>query len=124
MPTSVAIAVITSSVDRLVSRKVKAFIAMTTTIQGPGADNGQQSMLAIPLAKANQGRYEALSNSTRLTTLLPEFGAEIAALHRLRDNQVLVTAMRQIGVTGPLQNIRVELRRPNLHGQVSLDGLP
>jgi len=122
--TSYAGATITASVDHLVSRKAKVFVAMTTTIQGPGGDNGQQSMLAIPLAKGTNGRYEALANSTRLMTLLPEFGADIASLHALRHNQVLVTAMRQIGVTGPLQNVRIELRRPNLRGQVSLDGLP
>jgi len=122
--TSYAGATITSAVQRLISRRVKVYVAMTTILQGAGADTGQESMLAIPLAEANHGRYEALANPTRLTTLLPEFGADIASLHRLLDNQILVTAIRQIGVTGPLQNFHVELRRANLRGHVSLDGLP
>lgn len=119
--TSFQNAQIASALQFLETRKTRVYVAMTTINQG---SQGQQPMLAIPLVKATHGRYEALANTGRLATLLPEFGAEIAALHRDRYNQVLVTALRQQGAKGQLQNPRIELTRPNVTGQVSLDGLP
>ena len=111
---------ISAALQFLTARKIKAYVAMLSTLQEATA--GQQPLIAIPLAQATGGRYEALATSTRLTTLLPEFGAEIAALYQQRYSQVLVTALRQ--GKGPLQNPRIELTRPSLTGQVSIDGLP
>ena len=108
----------------LEARKTRVYVTMTTTMAGAGTSQGEQPMVAIPLTKATHGRYEALANTSRLTTLLPEFGTEIAALHQLRYNQLLVTAQRQQGLKGQLQNPRIELTRPNVTGEVSLDGLP
>jgi hypothetical protein len=45
-------------------------------------------------------------------------------LHRKYNNQTLVTARRQQGLKGPLQNPRIELARPGITGEVSIDGLP
>ena len=115
---------INTALDFLSTRKTRVYVAMTTTGIDPTTDAGHQPTIAIPLVKATNGRYEALSNTSRLMTLLPEFGDEIAALHQRRNNQLLVTASRQEGLRGPLQNPRIELTRSNLKGQVSLDGLP
>jgi hypothetical protein len=115
---------ISTALGFLEARKTRVYVTMTTTMAGPGTNQGEQPMLAIPLTKATRGRYEALANTSRLTTLLPEFGTEIAALHQQRYNQLLVTAQRQQGLTGQLQNPRIELTRPNVTGEVSLDGLP
>ena len=79
-------------------------------------------MIAIPATKVTKGRFETLSNSSRLTTLLPEMGTEIAALHRRLVNQLLVTALRQPGRRGPLQNGQIGLTRKGLTGSVTLDG--
>jgi hypothetical protein len=112
---------IATAMGFLQTRKTRVYVTMTTTNQGT---QGQQPLLGIAVTKATRGRYEALANSSRLATLLPEYGAEIAALHKQRNNQILVTALRQPGLTGPLQNPRIELTRPNLTSDVSLDGLP
>jgi len=99
--------------------------ALETDLRGvTDLNTNRQALIAIPATKATNGRYEALAVSSRLATLLPEFGEEIAALHRKHYNQVLVTVSRQEGLKGPLQDPRVELTRPGLTGQVSLNGLP
>jgi hypothetical protein len=109
-------------------RKAKVHVAMLNTRRGASAraaiNDGRQTMIAIPATKVTNGRFEALSNSNRLTTLLPEMGAEIAALHRRQVNQLLVTALRPRGRRGPLQNGQIGLTRKGLTGSVSLDGLP
>jgi hypothetical protein len=119
---------ITRALRFLEQRKAKVHVAMLNVRRGASAraaiDDGRQTMIAIPATKVTNGRFETLANSNRLTTLLPEMGSEIAALHRRQVNQLLVTARRQSGRRGPLQNGQIGLTRKGLTGIVSLDGLP
>jgi hypothetical protein len=136
---------IQKALNFLQARKTKVYVAMVATRNRDAAlgdlsarrdaqstdlsglndlNTNRQAMIAIPIVKATGGRYEPLAVSSRLATLLPEFGETIAALHKKHYNQLLVTAQRQQSLTGPLQNPRIELARPGLTGQVSLDGLP
>ena len=111
----------------LKARKAKVYITTMSTSIGAGAariNDNRQALIGIPATELTRGRYEALASSSRLTTLLPEFGREIAALHRKHANQLLVTVQRAPDVTGPLQNPRIEVTRAGLTGQVSLDGFP
>lgn len=112
----------------LEARKAKVYIATTSSRQqGLGAaeiNTNRQALIGIPATELTRGRYEALAISSRLTTLLPEFGREIAALHRKHANQFLVTVRRAEQATGPLRNPRIEVTRSGLTGHVSLDGLP
>jgi hypothetical protein len=109
----------------LQARRSKVYVAMWSERQNVEGlsqlDTNRQSMLAIPIVKATQGKYEALAISNRLATLLPEWGEEIARMHIRHNNQVRVTVARK-GATGPLQDPRVEITRPGLKGVVSLDG--
>jgi len=119
---------ITRALQFLERRKALVHVVMLNVRRGasPGAalNDGRQTMIAIPATKVTKGRYETLSSSNRLTTLLPEMGTEIAALHRRLVNQLFVTARRQSGRRGPLQNGQIGLTRKGLTGIVSLDGLP
>jgi hypothetical protein len=119
---------ITRALAFLERRKAKVHVAMLnvrrTTSARAAIDEGRQTMIAIPATKVTQGRFETLANSSRLVTLLPEVGAEIAALHRKQVNQLLVTARRQPGRRGPLQHPQIGLTRKGMTGSVSLDGLP
>ena len=118
----------------LQQRKSKVYMAMVATRRGDGLaadinsltdiNTNRQAMIGIPVVKATGGRYEPLAITNRLATLLPEFGKDIGTLHTKLYNQVLVTVQRKAGLTGPLQNPQVELKRPGITGQVSLDGLP
>lgn len=112
----------------LKARKARVYVTMISGRQdaeGLAAINtARQALIAIPATEATRGKYEALANSSRLATLLPEFGQEIAALHQKHNNQLLVTVQRQQGITGQLQNPQIEVARPGLTGDVSIDGLP
>jgi hypothetical protein len=113
---------IDAALQFLEQRKSRVYVTMTMKSQGPRGTEGDQPMIAMPLAKGTHGRYEPVAETSRLTGLLPELGMEIAELHQQRYNQLLVTAARQ--TTGPLQDPRIELTRPNLTGEVSVDGFP
>ena len=119
---------ITKALGFLERRRAKVHVAMLNVRRSTSArtaiDEGRQTMIAIPATKVTKGRYETLANSSRLATLLPEMGTEIAAMHRKQVNQLLVTARRQPGRRGPLQNPQIGLTRKGMTGSVSLDGLP
>jgi hypothetical protein len=107
------------------ARVYTVMISIRQDVEGLAQINtNRQALIAIPATKATGGKYEALAISNRLATLLPEWGEEIATLHRKYNNQILVTARRQQGLKGQLQNPRIELARPGITGEVSVDGLP
>jgi hypothetical protein len=85
-------------------------------------NSGRQALIAIPLVKGTRGRYEALAQFSRLATLLPEFGKNIAEAHKRQLNQVKITVERPAGSTGQLKDLDVRLLRPGLNGAVSGDG--
>jgi len=119
---------ITKALAFLEQRKAFVHVAMLNINRGAtglaSLDEGRQTLIAIPATKVTRGRYEALANGSRLVTLLPEMGAQIAALHRRQVSQLLVTAYRRPGLKGALQNAQIGLTRKDLKGSVSLDGLP
>ena len=87
-------------------------------------NDNRQALIGIPVAQLTGGRYESISASTRLATLLPEWGQQIGALHLRHANQMVVRVHRPGDLTGPLRNPRIEVVRAGLTGLVSLDGLP
>jgi hypothetical protein len=119
---------ITKALSFLEQRKAFVHVAMLNINRGTtglaSLDEGRQTLIAIPATKVTRGRYESLANGSRLVTLLPEIGAQIAMLHRRQISQLLVTAYRRPGLKGQLQNAQIGLTRKDLKGSVSLDGLP
>jgi hypothetical protein len=111
----------------LLTRGARVSVAMTTT-QPTNADavdglkNGRQALISMPIVKASRGKYETLIQFNGLTTLLPEWGKEIAMSHARQSNQYSVVIERPGGATGPLNNVDMRLTRPGLVGAVSGDG--
>jgi hypothetical protein len=127
--TSYQVPEIEKALNFLATRRARLMVTMTSTRAGDvtavsDLNTNRQALIAIPATKATRGRYEAIAISSRLATLLPEYGREIAALHLSHINQFRVTVERANGATGPFQNLQVELSRQGLKGSVSADGLP
>jgi hypothetical protein len=117
---------VTKAANFLIARRARlnAIVVSTRTGQATSTaaiDTSVQSVIGIPLTKATNGRYESLALPNRLLTLLPEWGRDLATLHNRQANQVRVTVERAKG--GELQNPRIELARPGLNGQVTIDGV-
>jgi len=85
-------------------------------------NNGRQALIAIPLTKQTQGKYEALAQPSALQTILPEWGKMIAAIHTKQVNQYKLTIARPNGATGPLNNLDMRFTRQGLNGSISGDG--
>jgi hypothetical protein len=116
---------VTKAVNFLVGRRARLnmVVMSTRTGQATSAESinaSVQAIIGIPVVKATNGRYESLAVSSRLATLLPDWGKDLAALHQRQSNQVRVTVERK--PAGDLQNPRIELARTGLNGQVTIDG--
>lgn len=111
----------------LQSRGARVSIVMLSTKSGDAnasldLNDGRQAQIGMPIVKATRGKYEALAAFSRVATLLPEWGKELAAIHQKQLNQFKVVIERPGGANGPLNNLDIRLTRPGLNGSVSGDG--
>ena len=112
-------------VNNLVARRARLFVTVNSTKSGDARatadmNTNRQAIIAIPVTKALNGRYEAIAIFNRLQTLLPEYGKEIADYHKRLTSQYLVSVQRAGG--GPIEGVQIEIAREGLTGAVSLDG--
>jgi hypothetical protein len=113
----------------MTTTKNSASLSQRTSGSGGGSgddvqdlNNGRQALIAIPLAKQTQGKYEALAQPSALQTILPEWGKMIASIHTKQANQYKLTIERPNGATGPLNNLDMRFKRQGLNGSISGDG--
>ena len=111
----------------LQTRGARVSVAMTTTkpTDSDSVDNlknGRQALIAAPIVTASRGKFERMTAFSRLATLLPEWGKEIALSHTKQTTQFRAVIERPGGATGPLSNAGLRLTRPGLNGSVSFDG--
>lgn len=116
---------INQAIEFLTARRAKLYVAMLSTRTGQAAspetiNASLQAVIALPLVKSSEGRYEPLAASARLVTLLPEWAKELAELHARQIDQFRVTVER--ATDGPLQTPRAGMARLDLRGTVTLDG--
>jgi hypothetical protein len=116
---------VAKAMNFLVARRARLNVIIMSTRTGQATSSetlnaSVQGIISQPVVKATNGRYEALAASSRVATLLPEWGKDLAALHQRQANQVRVTVQRAQG--GNLNNPQIELARPGLNGQVTIDG--
>ena len=108
--------------ERLTSRAVTvhAILAGASTVS-TGQSAANASRIAIAATKQTGGRYESIAAATRLATLLPEIGAQIAQSHARQSAQYRVTFARPAGRTGQVGNIGLSARG-GVNVKLSLDG--
>jgi hypothetical protein len=89
-------------------------VHIIVTIGEPGAGTGDRAQAGIGLAltKLGQGRYESITATTRLATLLPELGTTIAQNVARQSHQYRVTYERPANPT----------ERPRIAASVRRDG--
>jgi len=114
--------------ERDIERIQKSIIGRPTTIHvtiltSPGRTASQgavQGELGIGVAKMTGGRFENIAAPSRLATLMPELGAQIAASHQKQSSQFRITVERP-NAAAPVGGISVSARGVKVTG-VSYDG--
>jgi Ca-activated chloride channel family protein len=108
--------------ERLQSRAitVHAVLAGASTVS-TGGTVANATQIALAATKQTGGRYESIAAATRLATLLPEIGAQVARSHARQSAQYRVTFERPAGKSGNIGQIGLAARS-GVTVNLTLDG--
>ena len=84
------------------------------------ASGTNQIEVGIRLTQGTGGRYEAINAETRLSTLLPEYGKQIARSHQRQSHQYRITC--QPATPGTPRQIMANTTRSGISAALTLDG--
>jgi hypothetical protein len=75
-------------------------VVLTNSASGSGGAN--QTNVGLTVTKFTGGRFENINSATRIATLLPEIGSQVARSHQRQRRQFRVTFERPNGARGPI----------------------
>jgi hypothetical protein len=117
-----------SVVERDVQRMLQRFVDRAATVHvimlSTGARSGlgaNQQAVGDAVAKNTGGRYDNIAAVTRIATLLPEIGAQVAKSHVRQSRQFRITFQRPNGVSGAPGQIGAATR-PGLTPMLTING--
>ena len=99
--------------QRFADRAATVHVVMLTT-GGRSANSvsgANQTAVGEIVAKDTGGRYDNIAASTRLATLLPEIGAQVAKSHARQSHQFRLTFQRPNGASGAMGRSRPSIPR-------------
>lgn len=80
--------------EYIVKRAIAIHIVLVTASGSTAGGGGEQTEVGLQVTKLSRGRYENINATTRLATLLPEIGAQIAQSHAKQGHQYRLTYER------------------------------
>ena len=116
-----------SFVERDIQRMLQRFVERSTvhvvmlSASGQAANGANQTAVGDAAAKNTGGRYENIAAVTRLGTLLPEIGAQIAKSHERQSHQFRLTFQRPNGASGAMGQIGAQIRA-GLNSSLTING--
>jgi len=87
---------------------------------GTHLKSSSQGLISASATRMTNGRYEEVLVPTRVATMLPEWGRDLAKMHVLQSKQFRVTVER--GSSGELKNPKIEVSRAGINATVTRDG--
>ena len=95
--------------QRFSDRAASVHVVMLST-SSRSASAANQSAVGEAVAKSTGGRYDNIAASTRVATLLPEIGVQVAKSHARQSRQFRITFQRPGNASGPLGQVGVATR--------------
>ncbi|HLG59489.1 MAG TPA: VWA domain-containing protein [Vicinamibacterales bacterium] len=109
--------------QRFTERAATVHVVMLSTgaVSGRGVAGANQTAVGDAVAKSTGGRYDNIAAATRLATLLPEIGAQIAKSHARQSHQFRITFQRPNGASGALGEVGAATK-PGLTPVLTING--
>jgi hypothetical protein len=115
--------------DRDVKRIFERIEKKPTTVHvillnstGSASGGANQTQVGLAVTSATRGRYESIAAASRLSTLLPEIGKQVAASHEKQSHQFRLTVERPAGAKGDVGQVGAGARGGLVVRGVSMDG--
>ena len=109
------------TMQRLQKRPATVHVVLLNSARS-GTGGSVQTNVGIGVTKMTGGRYESIAAASRLTTLLPEIGAQVAKSQTRQAHQFRLTVQRPTGASGDVGNIGVGVRTGLRAEGISRDG--
>jgi len=106
--------------QRLQKRAATVHVVMFSKGTGTSNGGGVQTEVGIQVTKAVGGRYEAIAVGSRLATLLPEIGAQVAKSQENQSHQFRITIARS--ASGNIGQLSIGTRSGLNATALSIDG--
>jgi len=108
---------------RLEQKPATVHVALYSKGTNSSASAGNvQTEVGIAVTKYVGGRFESINAGTRLTTLLPEFGAQVAKSQEGQSHQFRITVARPNGASGNPGGISMATRAGLSVASLTMDG--
>jgi hypothetical protein len=104
--------------DRVQKRPTTVHVILLNSTAGSATGGANQTQVGLAVTQATRGRYESIAVPTRLATLLPEIGKQVAASHEKQSHQFKITVERPAGKSGEVGQLSAGAR-----GGLQLQGL-
>ena len=105
---------------RLQQHPATVHVVMFSKTAASPSSEGIQTQVGLAITRAVTGRYEAIAVGSRLATLLPELGAQVAKSHQNQSHQFRITIARTS--SGNLGQIAIGTRSGLSATAFSMDG--
>ena len=108
--------------ERIQKRPTTVHVILLNSTTGSATGGANQTQVGLSVTQATRGRYESIAVPTRLATLLPEIGKQVAASHEKQSHQFKITVERPAGTSGELGQLSAGARSGLVLQGLSTDG--
>jgi len=108
--------------ERIQKRPTTVHVILLNSTTGSATGGANQTQVGLSVTQATRGRYESIAVPTRLATLLPEIGKQVAASHEKQSHQFKITVERPAGKSGELGQLSAGGRSGLVLQGLSTDG--
>ena len=108
--------------ERIQKRPTTVHVILLNSTTGSATGGANQTQVGLSVTQATRGRYESIAVPTRLATLLPELGKQVAASHEKQSHQFKITVERPAGKSGELGQLSAGARSGLVLQGLSTDG--
>jgi len=108
--------------ERIEKRPTTVHVILLNSTTGSATGGANQTQVGLSVTQATRGRYESIAVPTRLATLLPELGKQVAASHEKQSHQFKITVERPAGKSGELGQLSAGGRSGLVLQGLSTDG--
>ncbi len=107
--------------QRLEQRPTTVHVVLFNSGQS-SSGGANQTNIGMNVTKFTGGKFENINSPTRIATLLPELGAQVATAVERQSHQFRITADRPAGATGDIGKVSMGAKSPLSTAGLSFDG--
>jgi len=107
--------------ERIQKKPTTVHVVLLNTT-GSSSGGANQTQVGMAVTEATRGRYESIAAATRLATLLPEIGKQVATSHEKQSHQFCITVERPAGAKGDVGQVGAGARGGLAVRGLSMDG--